>query len=115
MLRHTSMLLDWRDAELARLRAALAEAERERDEARAKYTAVVSGLRNDRDMWRDAAYQAADVSEELERSRRTIRALVVAARAMADFPLLSFALRPEWTKRIRQSIKQAERGQSGKE
>ena len=57
----------------------------------------------------------ANKAARIDRSRSTIRALVVAARAMADFPLLSFALRPEWTKRIRQSIKQAERGHAGKE
>lgn len=87
MLRHTSMLLDWRDAELARLRAALEQAERERDEARARRDFARDGEENIRfllKLWQqecDFYRSKCFVREaEIKRQRRTIRALVVAFR-----------------------------------
>ena len=78
-----------KNAELARLRAALAEAERERDEARKRRDFAVAGEENIRYLKRlweqECGYYRArwwGAEQAAERQRRTIRALVVAARAM---------------------------------
>lgn len=105
--------------ELDRLRAALAEAERERDEARVARDEIQQALS-------DGAYTSPDLSDVylsiIERQRRTIDALVVAAR-VARLAAVGFAfIAGVGPRRVHDEIrfgikqaKQAERGQAGDE